>query len=210
MTSGVADRSCWILLQQLLAIGDSERALRLLNAHIDVEQEVLMDAEETCVCYILQQLALLIKATPRYTQNAWASFEDFMLARKQWVSSVTMLADELPVRLHSPVEPHVPAILLSFTHPAAHILTATVVPKPVKLFLCQWPSNSYLGWSRNTSHHHASTITPSSAKLPHTNAQVWPAGLHALLTFLRLALSAVKCRAPRRASAPHDHSARGT
>lgn len=97
MTPGIADRSCWILLQQLLAIGDSERALQLLNAHIEVEEEGLLDASETCVRYILQQLALLIKATPRYTQNAWASFEDFMSARKQWVTSVTMLADELPV-----------------------------------------------------------------------------------------------------------------
>lgn len=126
MTSGVADRSCWILLQQLLAIGDSERALRLLNAHIDVEQEVLMDSEETCVCYILQQLALLIKATPRYSQNTWASFEEFMSARKQWVTSVTLLADELPVRLHSPLESHIPAILIPVTQSTAHPLTAPV------------------------------------------------------------------------------------
>ena len=100
MLPGVTDRSCWILLQQLLAIGDSERALQLLNAQIEVTDEVLLDPQETGVRYILQQLALLIKSIPRYSQITWACFEDFQLARSQWVTSVTMLSDELPVRSH--------------------------------------------------------------------------------------------------------------
>eukprot|EP00892_Ulva_mutabilis_P002293 jgi/Ulvmu1/12064/UM083_0077.1 len=130
VAADVTDRSCWILLQQLLAIGDSERALQLLNAHIEVEEESLLGPEETAVRYILQQLALLIKAAPRYTQSIWESFEDFQSARKQWVSSVTLLSDELPAVLDREFEGACPSAVLAELQEVLTLLMASMGEGP--------------------------------------------------------------------------------